>query len=190
MDEFIAYLSQFGSLNPPQLDLIASKATPLSLRKDDYFLEAGHVTRQVGFVLDGVLRVCYYNKQGDDITRSFIEERHLVADLRALEYSLVSSEYVQAVTDCRLLVFAKHDWDELGHTMVGWSDIVHKMTSKHLMEKLARISPLVAQDATTRYLEFLEHCPRLAVRIPLSYLASFLGITPSSLSRIRRNILR
>jgi hypothetical protein len=62
------------------------------------------------------------------------------------------------------------------------------MTSRHLMEKLARISPMLAQDATTRYREFLDNYPQLANRIPLSYLASFLGITQSSLSRIRKNI--
>lgn len=95
---------------------------------------------------------------------------------------------MQAVTECRLLVFAKRDWDELAHTMVGWNEMVHKMTTKHLMEKLTRISPLVAQDATTRYREFLDHYPRLANRIPLSYLASFLGVTQSSLGRVRKNI--
>ncbi len=188
MDEFLAYLLQFGSLNQRQLDLIARKATALTLRKDDYFLEAGHIPRQVGFVLEGVLRVCYYNNQGAEITRSFLDEQHLVADLRGLEYGLASAEYVQAVTDCRLLVFTKRDWDELAHTIVVWRDIVHQLTARHLREKLARISPMVAQDATTRYREFLANYPRLANRVPLAHLASFLGITPSSLSRIRKNV--
>lgn len=188
MDEFFAYLLQFGSLNPQQLDLIASKAAPLALPKEAYFLEAGQVPRRVGFVLEGVLRICYYNKQGQEITRNFLDERHLATDLRGLEHGITSAEYVQAVTDCRLVVFTKRDWDELAHTIVGWRDIMHQLTAKHLRDKLARISPLVAQDATTRYLEFLENNPRLAGRVPLTHLASFLGITPSSLSRIRKNI--
>ena len=188
MDELFAYVLQFGSLNQRQLELIASKATTLLLPKDAYFLEAGHVSRRVGFLLEGVLRICYYNNQGAEITRNFIDELHLTTDLRGLEYGLASPEYVQAVTDCRLLVFAKHDWDELAHTIVGWSEMVHKMTAKHLREKLARISPMMAQDATTRYLEFIENYPQLANRISLSHLASFLGITQSSLSRIRKNI--
>jgi CRP-like cAMP-binding protein len=188
MDELFSYLLQFGSLNQRQLELIASKATPLALPKEAYFLEAGQVARRVGFVLEGVLRICYYDNKGQEITRNFVDEHHLLADPRALEYGLASAEYVQAVTDCQLLVFTKRDWDELGHTIVGWSDIVHKMTAKHLIDKLARISPMVAQDATTRYQEFMENYPKLVNRIPLSYLASFLGITQSSLSRIRKNI--
>ena len=188
MDEFLAYLLQFSSLNQQQLDFIASKATTLSLRKDAYFLEAGQVPRQVGFVLEGVIRICYYDNKGDEITRNFIDEHRLATDLRSLEYGLVSSEYLQAVTDCRLLVFARHEWEDLVHTIVGWNDIMNRITAQHLREKLARISPMVVQDATTRYLEFLENYPRLANRIPLAYLASFLGITQSSLSRIRKQL--
>ncbi|AMR28139.1 cyclic nucleotide-binding protein [Hymenobacter psoromatis] len=188
MDEFLAYLLQFGSLNQRQQDLIASKATTLALPKDGYLLEAGQVARQVAFVLEGVIRICYYDNKGHEITRNFIEEHRLATDLRGLEYGLVSAEYLQAATDCRLLVFAKRDWDELAHTIVGWNDSMNRITAQHLREKLARISPMVAQDATTRYLEFIENYPRLANRIPLSHLASFLGITQSSLSRIRKNI--
>lgn len=188
MDEFLAYLLQFGSLNQQQLNLIAGKATPLSLRKDAYLLEAGQIPRQVGFVLEGVIRICYYNNHGDEITRNFIDEHHLATDLRALEYGLTSTEYLQAVTDCQFLVFAKRDWEELAHTIAGWNDIMNRITAQHLREKLARISPMVAQDATTRYLEFLANYPRLANRIPLAYLASFLGITQSSLSRIRKQL--
>ena len=70
-----------------------------------------------GLLLEGVLRICYYNKQGDEVTRNFIDELHLTTDLRGLEYGLASPEYVQAVTDCRLLVWAKRDWEELAHTI-------------------------------------------------------------------------
>ncbi|UOQ69587.1 Crp/Fnr family transcriptional regulator [Hymenobacter volaticus] len=90
MDELFAYLLQFGSLNQRQLDLIASKTTTLTLPKDAYFLEAGQISRQVGFLLEGVLRICYYSNKGDEITRNFVEEHHLVADLRGLEYGLAS----------------------------------------------------------------------------------------------------
>jgi len=123
MDELFGYLLQFGTLNQRQLDLIASKATALSLPKDAYFLEAGQVSRRVGFLLEGVLRICYYNNQGAEITRNFIDELHLTTNLRGLEDGLASPEYVQAVTGCRLLVFAKRDWDELAHTIVGWTEI-------------------------------------------------------------------
>jgi hypothetical protein len=60
--------------------------------------------------------------------------------------------------------------------------------SRALVRKVERINPLVSEDATTHYLEFLENYPGLANRIPLSYIASYLGITQQSLSRIRKNL--
>ncbi|MEJ7660369.1 MAG: hypothetical protein WKG07_12495 [Hymenobacter sp.] len=80
MEEFLAYLSQFGSLNEQQLDLIASKGSTLALRKDAYLLEAGQVARQVAFVLEGVIRICYYDNKGNEITRNFIAEHRLATE--------------------------------------------------------------------------------------------------------------
>ncbi len=188
MEELIEYILQFGNLNQQQIALVTKKTTELRLRKDEYFSEAGKIPRQVGFIIEGILRVCYYNNKGEEITRYFIDENNLVVDLRNFENNIVSSEYVQAVTDCKVIVFSKQDWEELSNTIVGWDNIVHKIISKALLQKIDRRSPLVSEDATTRYLDFIEKYPTLVNRIPLSYIASYLGITQSSLSRIRKNI--
>ena len=87
-----------------------------------------------------------------------------------------------------MIVFSKKDWEELLNTIIGWDKIVHKIINKALIDKVSRRSPLVSEDATTRYLSFMEMFPNVINRVPLSYLASYLGITQSSLSRIRKNI--
>lgn len=188
MKQLVEYILQFGNLNQQQFDLILEKAKERQIRKDEYFSEAGKISMEVGFILDGIMRVCYYNNKGEEITKYFIEENNLVVDLESFENSVCSSSYVQAVTDCKLIVFSKADWQELLDTIIGWDTIVHKITSKALIQKVARRSPLVSEDATTRYLSFMELYPKVINRIPLSYLASYLGITQSSLSRIRKNI--
>lgn len=188
MDELINYFLQFGHLNSQQIDLIKSKAFEQEFSKDDYFSEAGKVSRQIGFVVEGVVRVCYYDKKGEEITKYFIDENNLVVDIESFNTGICSSAYVQAVTDCRLIVFNKKDWQELLDTIVGWEAIVHKIIAKALILKVERRSPLVTEDATERYLRFLEIYPNVVNRVPLSYIASYLGITQSSLSRIRKNI--
>jgi CRP-like cAMP-binding protein len=188
MKEFIEYVLQFGNLNQQQIDLISKKTSVLELPKDSYFSEAGKVAQQVGFVLEGVMRVCYYNNKGEEITKYFPVENNLVVDLESFENDICSNVYVQAITNCRILVFSKKDWEELLDTIVGWDAIVHKVISKTLRQKMERISTLVAEDATTRYLTFLKNFPNVINRVPLSYVASYLGITQSSLSRIRKNI--
>ena len=188
MKELLAYILKFGNLNQQQIELISGKATEMEIRKDEYYLEAGKIARQFGFIIEGVARVCYYNNKGEEITKYFIEENNILVNLESFDNDIPSSAYVQAVTNCRLIVFSKRDWQELLNTIVGWDTIVHKIISKALLQKIERISPLVAEDATTRYLKFLEIYPTVVNRIPLSYIASYLSITQSSLSRIRKNI--
>lgn len=188
MKELFNFILRFGNLNQQQIDFITSKATELHLPKDAYFSEAGKVARQVGFITDGILRVCYYDNKGEEITKYFIEENNMVVDLESFDNEICSSTYVEAVTDCTMIVFSRKDWLELLQTIVGWEVIVHKIISRALIQKVERRSPLVTEDATTRYLKFLEIYPTVVNRIPLSYIASYLGITQSSLSRIRKNI--
>lgn len=188
MENLIEYILQFGNLNRQQIDLIKSKATEIEVRKDEYLSEAGKIPRQVGFVLEGIFRFCYYNNKGEEITSYFIDESHFVTDYQNFEAQMTASEYLQAVTNCKVLVFSRQDWEDLLNTIIGWDKMVVKIVQKCLIEKIDRRSPLVSEDASTRYLSFLEKFPALANRVPLSYIASYLGITQQSLSRIRRNI--
>lgn len=188
MKEFIEYVLQFGDLNQQQIDLISKKATEVVLKKEAYFSEAGKIANEVGFVLDGIVRVCYYNNKGEEITKYFIDENNIVVDMESFDNDICSNAYVQAVTDCKMLVFAKKDWRELLEIIIPWNAIVNKIISKALRQKVERRSPLVSEDATTRYLMFLQIYPNVVNRVPLSYVASYLGITQSSLSRIRKNI--
>ncbi|WP_421944273.1 Crp/Fnr family transcriptional regulator [Pedobacter sp.] len=188
MDPLINYILQFGNLNLQQTEFIKSKARILELKKEEYFSEAGKIPRYVGFNIEGVVRFCYYNNKGEEITHSFVEENNFVSDQQKFDAQIVTSEYIQAVSQCKLIVFSKRDWDEIGNTIVGWKDIEHLIIKNCLLKTLERRSPLVSEDATTRYLSFSEHFPGLINRVPLSQVASYLGITQQSLSRIRKNI--
>lgn len=188
MDKLINYLLEFGQLNEQQIDLIKRKAQVLELKKSDYFSEAGKIPKQVAFIEEGIFRVCYYNSKGDEITKYFVDENNFAVDINSFNQKIPSSEYVQAVTDCTLLVFSTESLNDLSATIIQWDGIINKITEKALLEKVNKLSPMLAEDAKTRYLGFLEKFPNLANRIPLSYLASYLGMTPSSLSRIRKSI--
>ena len=188
MEKFIEYILQFGNLNKQQIELIRSKASEVELNKDQLYWEAGKVVKQVGFLTDGVIRVFYYNNKGEDITRYFIDENHLILSGNTIDEVFIPSEYLSAITHCKMVVFSKKDWKEITETIIGWDNIIQKIVTKYNKEKIARRSELVSQNATTRYLEFIENFPTLANRVPLAYIASYLGITQSSLSRIRKNI--
>ncbi|MFD1188724.1 Crp/Fnr family transcriptional regulator [Pontibacter rugosus] len=187
MEELIEYILQFGNLNGQQINLVKKMAIEVQLQKDAYFSEAAKIPSQVGFIVEGVIRGCYYNNKGEEITRCFVSENSLVVDYVNFEANTPSSEYLQASTACKLIVFSKQNWEELSHTIVGWDNIKNKMVQICMFQK-SRKGPVISQDATTRYLEFMKNFPSLSNRVPLTYIASYLGVTQQSLSRIRKNI--
>lgn len=189
MKAFIEYILQFGNLNQQQIDFISKKANELELSKDEYYWEAGKAVKQIGFISEGVLRVYYYTNKGEENTRYFVDETHLILGGHTSAVNYIPSEYLQAITNCKLIIFSKKDWKEISDTIVGWDTIIQKIITKYHVEKLERRSPLVSQNATTRYLEFMETFPMLVNRIPLSFIASYLGVTQQSLSRIRKKII-
>lgn len=188
MGKFMDYVLQFGNLNQQQIDLVKSKEKEIELRKDQLYWEAGKAVKQVGFLISGVIRVFYYNNKGEEITRYFIDENHLILSGNPVDEIFTPSEYLSAVTDCKLIVFSTADWKEISQTIIVWDKIIQKIVAKYHSEKVARRSELVSQDGTERYLDFIQKFPALVNRVPLSYIASYLGITPSSLSRIRKNV--
>lgn len=188
MENLINYLLQYGQLNSQQIDLVKNSVESIKLGIGDYFSEAGKTANRVAFVQKGILRVCYYSRNGDEITRYFIDENNFAVDLNSFNFQIPSGEYIQAIIPTKLLVFNRSNLKNLSDTIIGWDKIISKITNKALIEKVNRISPMLAEDAKTRYTEFHNRFPALVNRIPLNYLASYIGITKNSLSRIRREI--
>jgi CRP-like cAMP-binding protein len=184
------YILKFSNLNNQQTDFIVSKASRLTIFKDEYFSEVGKIPRQVAFVLEGIFSLYYYNDKGEEITNYFIDGNQFVVDYENFQANSPYSYDLQAVADCKLLIFSKKYWNEISNEIVDWDKIADKMYRKCLLETIGKRSPLISEDTTTRYLLFLEKFPSLTNRIPFSYIASYLGITQQSFSRITKNINR
>ncbi|HVZ57111.1 MAG TPA: Crp/Fnr family transcriptional regulator [Chitinophagaceae bacterium] len=187
-DSLINYLLLFGSLNKQQIDLITSSLTVKYFEEGAYFLKAGQVSRDIGFVTRGIFRVCYYDNDGNEITRYFVEENHFIADINSYNTLLPTTEYVQAVVDCEVIILSRQVMENLSRTILVWDSLIAKIVAKSLAEKVSRISVMMPQDAAARYQYFLEAFPNVANRVPLQYIASYIGVTKSSLSRLRRHI--
>jgi CRP-like cAMP-binding protein len=187
MDELINYLLLFGSLNQQQIQFVLSKCVKHEIKRDEFYQEINKIPNEFAFLVTGVVRVSYCNNKGDEITKYFLDENHFMVDLDSYNQRKPSPEYLQAVTDCTYITLSREALKDLSRTITEWDEIMNKIISKALVEKVSKISLMMAEDATERYLHFFERFPKLANRIPLSYLASYLGITQSSLSRIRRS---
>ncbi len=187
-DALVNYLLQFATLNKQQVGLIVNSVTVKTFAKGEYFLKAGQTAKEIGFIVNGIFRVCYYDNNGDEITRYFIDENNFMADINSYNTGIATTEYIEAITDCEVLVFTKQAMETLSQTIIVWDSIISKITTKALAEKVAKLSMMMPQDAKTRYENFFAEFPSLANRIPLQYIASYIGVTKSSLSRIRKEM--
>lgn len=187
MDELIGYLRQYGHLDSQQIGMIERKLDKLSVPKGAYFSQAGKVANRIGFITQGVMRICYHSQEGDEFTRSFRAENQFVGNTGSFFSGIPCGEYIEALSDCQLLVIGKDAYTELAATIDSWNDIFLRITSQAMLTKVQATGTMLGQDATTRYGNFVAQNPGLVNRIPLFALASYLGITQSSLSRIRKN---
>jgi CRP-like cAMP-binding protein len=188
MQTFIDFLQKFKPISPASCVLIKERVEEKFLRTDEYFLQAGEVCKELGFVVQGVVRLFYCDRFGNEFTRFFVKEQHFAVNLSSFNDQTPSSEYLQAETDCRLLCLSKKDMDYLYGAVPEWAEVIRKITEKALLEKMALKTKFFEVDGTQRYLNFVAEHPDLLQKLPLSHIASFLGVTQSSLSRIRKSV--
>lgn len=188
MEALLTHLRQFGHLSDQDARLLTEHTQIVQLPANEYFLEAGHVCRHIAFIAEGVMRVFFYDRTGHELSRYFVAENQYAVDLQSFNNQIASSEYIQAVTDCTLILTSRPALALFEQHIREWAMISRKITEDALLKKVFAQPYLLGQDATTRYLTFVEQNPALANRISMMHLASYLGITPQSLSRIRRQL--
>lgn len=187
MKELIAYIEKFGPLSESEKQVILNLFTLVQIPKGTYFVEHGNISKKIAFVHEGVFRSVYYNKKGDDFTNYFIYEGRFIGDLHSFQEQTLSGDYIEAITDATVWCIDYNDFTILEQQIAVWPLLMSKLYAFVAESKLKTASTMKNLDATSRYHLFLDHYPGLANRVPLNVLASYLGITSSSLSRIRRN---
>jgi CRP-like cAMP-binding protein len=186
----IRFFRRYAPLTSEEAEHILAATHLVDLAEGAYFSRAGRVSQEIGFLEEGVLRVRQLTPEGDERTMYFLDENHFVVDLESYRNRTPCDADVQAVTDCRLRVIGRQAFDALPGTIPGFPTVIQRIIEDALLEKVRRRSPLVSTDAATRYENFLRDQPGLANRVPLQYVASYLGMAPQSLSRIRRQLAR
>ncbi|WP_297424999.1 Crp/Fnr family transcriptional regulator [Clostridium sp.] len=163
------------------------KVTSKVISKGEVIVHIGEMKSEIYFVTSGLIRNYYIDINGNDITRFFIEEGSFCNTEILLK--LEPSKYcIEALEDCKALVIHKKILKELIEENLYCMKVYMKALENSLRYKIDRESSFLLKSATERYLDFRKMHPSLEERVYQSYIASYLGITPVSLSRIRRTI--
>ncbi len=160
----------------------------IRLKKDEYFLNAGEIPNRIGFNISGLLRLFYIDEDGNEINKHFCTENTLAIAYKPFLRREESEIYIQALEDTKLFVIDYKTYDDLLNSHICWQKVARKLAEIILMLGQKKESELLLNDAQERYLQFLKDYPNLVNRISQYHIASYLGITPESLSRIRTNL--
>ncbi|MBO9701452.1 MAG: Crp/Fnr family transcriptional regulator [Sporocytophaga sp.] len=185
MENLIEFLEQVELLSEESKEILRSFLYIEKLKKGSFFLELGAICNKIGFVKSGIIRVQFFNESGEEFTRYFINEKHFAVDLTSFNDRSPSKEYLQALTDMELVIITREAMEYFSTAISNWDSIIRKLTEKALLEKLKLSNEMVLDDAYTRYHKLMERQPGIVQRIPLNIIASYLGVSQYTLSRIR-----
>jgi CRP-like cAMP-binding protein len=190
MDNLRLALTFGGILNPDEIDRITAPAVIHSLKAGEHFFMPGDIADKLGFVDHGVFRVFIPGGEFEEATKYFMRKNQFMMELESFYDNSPATSGIQAVTEARLLVISRKDWTRLSEEIPKLFLLTKSLTEAALINKIRDNDFLSFGTAAQKYNEFVKRYPDLALSVPLQYIASYLQITPQSLSRIRKQAVR
>ena len=185
MTELEQYLRSYMGVSDEDMGALVSVFRPQTLEKGDYFLRAGRIGDKLSFLREGLIRVfaCHGDKE---VTQWIAYRGTLMADLRGLVCDEPSAFTSQALTHCELYTIDKRDYLELPRRIERWPALERMLITRCFGFMETRVFSLLSMSGEERYSYLQGQNPDLFDTVPLKYLASMMGMTPESLSRIRK----
>ncbi|MBB3837580.1 CRP-like cAMP-binding protein [Runella defluvii] len=180
------YISRFVQLTEEEAQVVADCLKWKTYPKKTVLLQAGDVCHFEAYVIKGCIREYFTDKDGTELTLEFAVEDWWVSDISSFEYQTPSQMTIEALEDCELLVLSRESKDELLQRVPKLERMFRLMIQRHLAVIQARLLRTVSYSAMEQLEEFLKRYPTLPNRVPQQYIASYLGITPEFLSKLRK----
>lgn len=171
-----------------RVDEFLSITKEKSISSADLFIRAGETPLKIAYVFKGLFRYVYINAKGDEFTKAIITENNFISSYSAMVLNKPSYFSIEALENSQILEISWSDFNQLQENDIFWVKFLLKFIEKGYIIKEKRERDLLLLDAETRYKNFLTEFPGMDQRIRQGIIASYLGIQPETLSRIRRKI--
>lgn len=188
--DVLQIIYQHPEFSELDLNLIFSKHEKLTFNKGDFFLKQDEILNSYYILEKGVARSFVYDINNDDITINFFTECDIIIEASSLFQRIPSIENIHAETDCTVWKISYDDFQELFHSIPALTEWGRAWMSYQLFYLKNRSVEMITKSATERYLGLIEEKPDVLKFAPLKNVASYLGITDTSLSRIRKEIVK
>ncbi|WP_428330036.1 Crp/Fnr family transcriptional regulator [Mucilaginibacter sp.] len=187
VNPLIAYLKLLRQIPAADEAIISLYFEKKAFKEGEYLFKGeGRVCRELYFVCKGVLRIVSVNEKGIELTHYFYKENQLCTILQSFNDEVPSTGAIQACCNAEVLVITKKRLLELYEQLPYIKEIIYEQNNLRLIEKVNVRNTYLGEDAENQYKLFIKQNPDIAPRVPLKDIASYLGITPQSLSRIRK----
>jgi len=185
---FLNFINAIIPLPEGQQEKFARLVSEKKLKKNENFISAGEFPKTIAFVNKGLFRYYYANALGEEFTKGFLAENSILSSYSAMVQKRGSYFSIQALEDSEIEVVRYPDFIKLFDSYPEWNSLLLTMLQKGFFTKEERERQFLLFDAEKRYQSFLKDYPNLEKRIKQHFIASYLRITPESLSRLRRKM--
>lgn len=186
---FEKYISEKFNLKKDELEEILFFFKLTFLKKNQFLILSGRKCDRIAFIQQGVMRNYTTDEQGNEVTNYMTSD----GDFNTVYSYLINGdpcpENIQAVTDCQLLVIEREQFFQLKNASNQFGLIIEKLVADGLECKELRLKSYLTEDAQKRYANLIHRQPKVVQFTPMKYIASYLGITRETLSRIRNRKL-
>jgi CRP-like cAMP-binding protein len=189
-DRLRAHVSKLVPLTDEEFPVCTSLILPKRLRKGAYLVQGGEVSKYVAFVTSGLLRSYGIDKKGGERIVQFGLEGWWITDLYSFLTGKPGTQYIDAMEDSDVLLVDSATYEKLCTTVPKFERYFRILLQNNYIATHRRLLSAISLSAEERYLQMLEEYPTIVQRVAQRHIASYLGITPEALSRIRNRLAR
>jgi CRP-like cAMP-binding protein len=183
--ELTTQLQAVFQLHRTEVDNISTFFKPISLQRNEFFLKEKQYSQHLGFIQSGLMRE-YFNHDGREITKWISGPGYFIVELASFLFEKPARVNLQALTDCEIYAINKTDYARIAQVVPKWPEIEKTFIARCFTVLEDRVITHLALSAEERYDAFFQYNPELFNLVPLQFLASMLGMTPETFSRIRK----
>lgn len=188
--EIDKHISRCSSIRNHELAVFHSKLKQKTYKKKTLLLRQGEICRFEAYIVKGCVRKYYIDQSGNEVVLQFAVEDWWVSDIGSFAEQKPSNLFIETLEDTELLVIDHENKERLFQELPHLERVFRIMLQRAYTVLESRFYAAVSHSAESRYLEFIKTYPNILQRVPQQQIASYLGITPESLSRIKANLYK
>ncbi len=187
-DLLVNFILTIVPITRNEAEEIAISFDAIQLKKGEFLLQEKNISDDYFYLEKGLMRTFLYDLQGDEITTNFFTENNIVFEVTSFFNRVPSESNIQAITDCYGFKICYEELNKLFHKKPAFRDFGRAILVKEFIASQKRNYGMINSTAEERYQALLASKPEILLYSPLKYIASYLGITDSTLSRLRKNL--